>query len=265
MSLLVWLVSVVHDPVPVADQVPPVPNAQNEFVPPFGVPSRIVEDEVGPLEWVWKAEFASVQGENPNRPSVGPRCYGNGGSSRQVLPTEQRLVFKGEEFFITIGRGWVPVVSLTESDGSRAELGKSAGVLSPPVNLFGPDEWVCHVSHNEEVLLAVGSRVWWSDDGLTWNVIDVFDAFGGENIDGSNLIWSGSGPLGYVVLGYLERWKWYSPDLVSWFKIDPTNDPHIPLIPWGWFGPSGVLVSDDFVAIGVAEGVWVGTPRVEEK
>lgn len=225
-----------------------------EFVAPFGVRSRIVEDEEGPIEWVWKAEFASAEKlDYGHMTQQGERCYGR---SEPPKSTEQRHVFKGVAFSVTVGVQEVPVVLMDEPDGAQTNLG----------NPFGPDDWVCHISHNDEVLLAVGSRVWWSLDGFTWNVIEPFDRFGGVNGDGSALIWSGSGPLGYVVLGYDRRDNWYSPDLVSWFRIAPANVPDsAPTMPFGWIGPTGILVFDEFIAVGADQGVWVGTPRAEEK
>jgi hypothetical protein len=255
LPLLVWLVSVVNVPVLQA------PAAE------LSVPAT----EEAPLNWVWKSEFESVELDrpaspddyyyNPSRtdliePAQGCDVEPAVGFPMSSVVSSQTLVFNGDRFFFTVGLDSVPEVWLSGGDGTRTNLG----------NPFGPDEWVCHVSNTEEVFLAVGSGVWWSADGLVWNVIDAFDSIGGPYVRGSTLILSGSGPLGYVVLSQDRLNNWYSVDLVSWFRITPTGVPETALErPFGSYGLASIFMSDDFIAVGADQGVWVGTPRVEEK
>jgi hypothetical protein len=129
------------------------------------------------------------------------------------------------------------------------------------VNPFGEHAWVCSVATDGTTALAVGSEIWWTNDGVTWHVVDAFAGIGGTDINGSNLVWSAVGPLGYIVLGPENRTGWFSPDLTMWYEIAAEDGPDY--TERGWFGPGNVTVSDKMIVIGSGgdSGAWIGTPN----
>ena len=165
------------------------------------------------------------------------------------------MTFLGGTLTVSVGRYISPAVSL-EDDDVVAVLG----------NPFGEDAWVCTVASDGESVLAVGSDVWWSDDAITWHVVDAFRGMGaaftveGVEQDDSNLVWAAVGPLGYAVIGRSDTDGWFSPDLATWYPIDPDSGPDY--VHRGWFGPTNLTISDQAIVIGSGggAGAWVGTP-----
>lgn len=124
------------------------------------------------------------------------------------------------------------------------------------------DAWLCGVAANDTHLIAVGSGVFWSNDGIAWNGIEAFEEYvGSEGVWSSNLLWAAAGPEGYIVFaqtGDAERAAWFSADLQSWYEI-PIEEP-ADSWSWGLVGPTGVSVVDE-PTITMFEGAWVGTRR----
>ena len=151
-----------------------------------------------------------------------------------------------------VGRHVPPTVLFEDEDGVT-DLG----------NPFGEEAWLCTVASDGEFALAVGSDVWWSNDGITWHILEAFQDIGGSYFDDpgldSNLVWAAVGPLGYVVLGHSRSDGWFSPDLMTWYPIEPEDGPDD--TERGWFGPGNVTVSDKMIVIGAElGGAWIGTP-----
>jgi hypothetical protein len=200
----------------------------------------------GPIEWVWDAE------KNPDAYvseafREGPDCYG---SSDPPNASTKEVRLRDATLSVSVGLHVAPEVVYTNRDG-----------ITDLSNPFGDRAWVCSVATDGSMALAVGSSVWWSGDGITWSVIDAFEVFSGSNVDGSDLVWSAIGPLGYIVLGAENRDGWYSQDLETWHRIPGAGPSYTSR---GWYGPGNVTISDQTIVIGSGNvGAWIGTPRSE--
>lgn len=206
--------------------------------------------EPGPIEWEWSPDSTPDPLRSPEF-MAGEYCYGYS-EPPQTTYTGTKLLDR--TLTVLVGRYVPPVVSLKD-DGGVTDLG----------NPFGEDAWLCTLASDGESVLAVGSDVWWSNDGMTWHIVEAFRDIGGDYFDDpslgdSNLIWAAVGPLGYVVLGHSWSDGWFSPDLATWYPIDPEDGPdHTER---GWFGPGNVTVSDKMIVIGAGHGgAWIGTPN----
>ena len=234
-------------------------------VPPATPGSRILPRGEGPLEWRWEPDAGSTTTGISASPLI---------DGCNFFPVSSASVpFGGGVIDIDFKTDLAaPDVVVTDEGGAVTEVG----------NPFGEYVWLCSVAANETRILAVGSGVWWSDDGIAWNHIEAFDEFRGWRFNGSNLIWAAAGPGGYLVLGEmapdsdprdeldddLNRVGWFSEDLTTWYEI-PLEDAGGPAgsrgwaggVGWGWYGPSRVRVGDE-VIIEVPDGAWVGSRRM---
>jgi len=203
----------------------------------------------GPIEW----ESSPDSPPDPVFSSAfqaGDYCYGN---SEPPPPSNREMMLLGRTFTLSVGRYIAPNVSFRDDDGVT-DLG----------NPFGEDAWLCTAVSDGASVLAVGSDVWWSNDGITWQVIEAFQNIGGNyfedsDVGDSNLIWAAVGPLGYVVLGHSGSDGWFSPDLTTWYQIPPHQRPDN--TSRGWFGPGNVTISDEMIVIGSIDwtGAQIGT------
>ena len=213
---------------------------------PAAPASQIVEDG-GPIVWQWNSQAVpDPVFSEPFR--EGDYCYGN---SEPPPPPNRHLTFLDGTLTVGVGLFVSPIVSYADQDGVT-DLG----------NPFGEDEWICSVATDGTVVLAVGSNVWWSDNGTTWNLIEEpFSHNRGTGVNGSNLVWSAAGPLGYVVLGPEIHQGWFSPDLETWYRIPV--DEGSGYSDRGWFGPGNVTISNEMIVIGSGgeSGAWIGIPR----
>jgi hypothetical protein len=244
--------------------LPPIAPSigESEVAPSIGeseVAPSIGEPAVGSLEWVWDSELDNQSVGIPpgqiNFESAGPNCWGGGGpGSPPGRETEVEL--PAGSVSIVTGLHVVPAV-VVSNDLGITDIG----------NPFGEDAWVCTVSANDTTALAVGSSVWWTNDGVVWHRVEMFNELGGTNIDGSDLVWAGAGPLGYVVLGRarvepgdesgIDRRGWHSADLETWHEIPPDGATYTS---WGWFGPQVIDITDQQIIILMQEGGLVGRP-----
>ena len=213
------------------------------------LPSRILAASEGPLEWRWDPLGGLTdEAKGSQKPVEGMSCFGTGGGQSQSAEIE----LKGRRIDVTLGGLSTPDIVITDEAGTVTDVG----------NPFGEPAWLCSVEASDTHILAVGSGVFWSDDGIDWNRIEAFDGFIGWYDDGSDLIWAAAGPGGYMVLGRHDdsrRVAWFSEDLESWYEV-PIEDETDGLIWWGWGGPSGVAVGDEPIIV-FYEGAWVGTRR----
>jgi hypothetical protein len=200
-----------------------------------------VSEEVGPIEWAWDAE-KTPDAYVSEAFREGPDCYG---SSDPPNASTKEVSLGGATLSMSVGLRVTPEVAYTDRDG-----------ITDLSNPFGERAWVCSVATDGTQALAVGSSVWWSNDGTTWSIIDAFEGF-----SGSNLIWSAIGPLGYIVLGPENRDGWFSQDLETWHRIPGAGPSYTSR---GWYGPGNVTISDQAIVIGSGNvGAWIGTPRSE--
>ena len=245
---------------------PPIPS--EALVIPV-VPSQAPPADQGPLEWRWDPtagggfdatsewrwdsnaggafDTTDLQG-----PVTGWYCYGSGGDRSTVVE------FGGGSIKFQLGYIRTPEIVVTDTEGTTTNVG----------NPFGEQAWLCSVAATDTHLLAVGSSVWWSADGIAWNDIEEFEVFEEvdyRNVDGSNLMWAAAGPGGYIVLGRAdfseqapigERVGWYSEDLDTWYEIPFEDGP--PHEGWGWFGLDGIAVGDESVIV-TLDGAWIAT------
>jgi len=214
------------------------------------LPSRMLAASEGPLEWRWDPLGGLTdEAKGAQEPVQGWGCYGSGGV--QVRSAEVGL--KGRSIAVNLGVGSAPDIVITDEAGTVTDVGDP----------FGGSAWLCGVEANDTNILAVGSGVFWSDDGVDWNGIEAFEGFAGRNVDGSDLIWAAAGPGGYMVLGRHDdarRVAWFSEDLESWYEV-PLEDEIELLGPlWGWVGPTGVAVGDEPLIV-FYDGAWIGTRR----
>ena len=213
------------------------------------LPSRILAASEGPLEWRWNPLGGLTdEAKGSQKPVEGMSCFGTGGGQSRSAEIE----LKGRRIDVTLGGLSTPDIVITDEAGTVTDVG----------NPFGEPAWLCSVEASDTHILAVGSGVFWSDDGIDWNRIEAFDGFIGWYDDGSDLIWAAAGPGGYMVLGRHDdsrRVAWFSEDLESWYEV-PIEDETDGLIWWGWGGPSGVAVGDEPIIV-FFEGAWVGTRR----
>jgi hypothetical protein len=205
-----------------------------------------ISTDSGPVEWAWDATaqpdplFASAF-------DAGQHCYGSS-NPPPLSPREVR--FLDGTFAVSVGLHETPNATISGADGGT-DLG----------NPFGEDAWLCTIASDGETLLAVGSEVWWSTNGYEWNLVEAFvrpkDSVG-TSANGSSLVWSAVGPLGYVVLGASANAGWFSPDLETWHRIPVDGGPGYS--ERGWFGPGNVTISDQTIVVGTFDdGAWVGT------
>jgi sugar lactone lactonase YvrE len=216
---------------------------------PFTASSQILAASEGPYEWLWDPLATGTdEVSSAPMPVNGPNCYGSGDGQTSSTVVELR----GRTIDVTLGFMATPNVEIAGEGGTVTLVG----------NPFGENAWLCSVAISDTSVLAVGSGVWWSEDGITWHGIEVFEEFSGWNVDGSNLMWAAAGPGGYMVLGRYgdtRRVAWHSQDLRTWYEI-PIQDEVDGLIWWGWGGPSGVAVGEEPI-IDTGEGVWIATLR----
>jgi hypothetical protein len=215
---------------------------------PFTVPSQILPADEGPIEWRWgPLDSGTSEKLGVEEPVWGEGCYGSGGSQ---VPSTLDDEFNGGSIGFEFGYGSTPDIVVTDEGGTVTNVG----------NPFGEEAWLCSVAATDTHLLAVGSGVWWSTDGIAWNGIEAFEESAGWNIDGSNLMWAAAGPGGYMVLGRTERQAavvWYSEDLRTWYEAPLENEGYGSSI-WGWVGPVGVAVGEE-VVIAMFDDGWIGT------
>jgi hypothetical protein len=215
----------------------------------FTLPSQLPGSDKGPLEWRWDPVGGlSDEAKAAQKPVEGTSCFGS--SSGQALFTVVELEGRGID--VRLGYRSTPNIVITDEAGTVTDVG----------NPFGEHAWLCSVETTETLILAVGSGVFWSDDGVDWSGIEAFEEFAGGNADGSDLIWAAAGSGGYMVLGRhgdSRRLAWFSEDLESWYEI-PIEDELDGLIWWGWGGPSGVAVEKEPVIV-FYDGAWIGTRR----
>ncbi|MBT8164463.1 MAG: hypothetical protein HKO82_08955 [Acidimicrobiia bacterium] len=212
---------------------------------PYPLPSQILPNGQGPLEWHWVPLLTS-KATGAQLPVTGTDCFGSGSGQLSSTVVE----FRGSSIDFSLGYRSTPDVVVTDPTGT------GFGVENP----FGEQAWVCSVAATETHLLAVGSAVSWSVDGINWHGIEVFDDLAGGNSDGSDLIWAAAGPGGYIVLGRsgsLQRLAWFSEDLQIWYEI-PFEDGPDDSEWWGLVGPYGLAVEDEPVIV-IYDGAWVGT------
>jgi sugar lactone lactonase YvrE len=216
---------------------------------PFTASSQILAASESPLEWRWRPVAGeTIEGSGAQRPVEGSSCFGvgDGQATSTVVEFEHRSIDFALGYLVT------PNVAITNEEGDVTEVG----------NPFGERAWLCSVAATDTRILAVGSGVSWSDDGVTWHGIEAFEEFAGWNVDGANLFWAAAGQGGYMVLGRhgdTRRIAWHSEDLETWYEI-PIKDEVDGLIWWGWGGPSGVAVEDEPIIV-FYDGAWVGTTR----
>lgn len=227
---------------------PPVPS--DALIIP-AVPSQTPPTDQGPLEWRWDPTAGGGFDALPD-PVNGWYCYGNSGDRSTVVE------FGGGSIKFQLGYVRKPEVVVTDTEGTATNVG----------NPFGEQAWLCSVAATDTHLLAVGSSVWWSTDGIAWNDIEEFEVFEEvdyRNVDGSNLMWAAAGPGGYIVLGQAnfseqapigERVGWYSGDLETWYEV-PVEDGRLHE-GWDWFGPDGIAVGDESVIV-MFDGAWIAT------
>ena len=220
--------------------------------PPFTLASEILPASEAPFELQWISNQLQTT-ENPDVPELimGYGCYGGGGGQVSRATVE----FDGSHIdFKPLANGATPQVAVTDEAGNVTEVG----------NPFGPDAWLCGVAANDSVLLAVGSGVFWSDDGITWHGIEAFEEYVWSEQSYSGLLWAAAGTGGYMILGQ-DEWipevsdgrAWFSEDLQSWYEI-PREDPEGGCCPWGFVGPDGVAVGEEPIIV-TFEGAWVAT------
>jgi hypothetical protein len=212
---------------------------------PSTVESQILPASEDPFEWRWgplggaTSDVAGVEGI-----VAGEGCYGSGGDQG----SSEGVEFDAGRIDLTLGYRVAPVVVVTDEGGTVTHVG----------NPFGELAWLCSVATTDTHILAVGSGVSWSEDGIVWHGIEAFEEIAGWNVDGSNLMWAAAGPGGYLVLGR-EGAAWYSEDLQSWYEVTLDNEGFGTSI-WGWIGPSGAAVGEEIIIDMGGEG-WVGTRR----
>lgn len=246
---------------------PPIPS--EALVIPV-VPSQAPPADQGPLEWRWDSNAAGYFLESTGEwrwvsnaggafdatdlqgPVTGWYCYGSGGDRSTVVE------FGGGSIKFQLGYIRTPEIVVTDTEGTATKVG----------NPFGEQAWLCSVAATDTHLVAVGSSVWWSADGIAWNDIEEFEVFGevdDRNVDGSNLLWAAAGPGGYIVLGRAgfseqapigERVGWYSEDLDTWYEV-PFEDGRFHE-GWDWVGPTGIAVGNEPVIV-MLDGAWIAT------
>jgi hypothetical protein len=211
------------------------------------LPSRMLAASEGPLEWRWDPLGGLTdEAKGAQEPVQGWGCYGSGG----VQVRSAAVGLKGRSIAVNLGVGSAPDIVVTDEAGAVTDVGDP----------FGGSGWLCGVEASDTHVLAVGSGVFWSDDGVDWNGIEAFEGFAGRHVDGSDLIWAAAGPGGYMVLGRPEdsrRVAWFSEDLESWYEV-PFDDEIDGGIGWGIVGPSGVAVGDEPIIV-FYDGAWIGT------
>lgn len=247
---------------------PPIPS--EALIIPW-VPSQTPPADQGLLEWRWDPNAGGAFDEtgdwqwNPSaggafdttdlqRPVNGWYCYGSGGDRSTVVE------FGGGSIRFQLGYIRTPEIVVTDTEGTATNVG----------NPFGEQAWLCSVAATDTHLLAVGSSVWWSTDGIAWNDIEEFEVFEDvdyRNVDGSNLMWAAAGPGGYIVLGRAhsseqapigERVGWYSEDLDTWYEV-PVEDGSLHE-GWDWVGPTGIAVGNEPVIVRY-DGAWIASRR----
>lgn len=213
---------------------------------PFALPSQILPSSEGPIAWQWWDPLSDGTDETTNtQPLIkGSECYGSGGDQR---PSEV-VEFNSRRIDFTLGHRVTPDIAVTDDGGVVTRVG----------NPFGELAWLCSVATTDTHILAVGSGVSWSEDGITWHGIEAFEEIAGSNIDSANLMWAAAGPWGYLVFGQ-EGVVWFSEDLQTWYETALENEGYGTSI-WGWVGPMGVTVGEEIV-IAMFEDGWVGTRR----
>ena len=205
--------------------------------------SQILPVSEDPFEW----RFGPLGGATSEAADLRELVHGGGcyGSGDQGPP--RVLVINGSTIEFELGHSWTPNVVVTDGEGIVTEVG----------NPFGEFAWLCSVAATDTHILAVGSGVSWSEDGIVWHGIEAFEEVAGWNVDGSNLMWAAAGPGGYLVLGR-EGVVWFSEDLETWHEIHLGDGDGRSV--WGWVGPAGIAVGEEIVIDMGAEG-WVGTRR----
>ena len=245
---------------------PPIPS--EALVIPV-VPSQAPPADQGPLDWRWDPTAGGgfdATGEwrwdsnaggafdttDLQRPVTGWYCYGSGGDRSTVVE------FDGGSIKFQLGYLRAPEIVATDTEGTSTNVG----------NPFGDQAWLCSVAASDTHLLAVGSSVWWSADGVAWTGVEEFEQFQEvdyRNVDGSNLMWAAAGPSGYMVLGRAnfselapigERVGWYSGDFETWYEI-PVEDGRL-YEGWDWVGPTGIAVGNEPV-VAMYDGAWIAT------
>jgi sugar lactone lactonase YvrE len=220
-------------------------TAINEL--PFTLPSQILPGNEGPLEWRWDDPVPNVAPADEDELVKGDDCYGGGGDQGPSATVE----FNGSRIDFTLGYLSTPDIVVTEAGGTVSQVG----------NPFGEQAWLCSVAATDTHLLAVGSGVSWSEDGIAWHAVEAFEPVAGWNVDGSNLMWAAAGPGGYMVLGRTSAaagLAWLSADLQTWHEYSlPLNDT-TGSAAWGWVGPRGVAMDDDPIIL-MNAGTWFST------
>ena len=205
---------------------------------------RVLPASEDPFEWQWE----SFDPETTGMPTVvnGTDCYGTvEGSDIGVQVSFAVLEFNAGSIEFALGLRSTPGVVVTDEDGTVTQVG----------NPFGEAAWLCSVAANDTHMLAVGSGVWWSEDGVTWHRIYPFPS-AGTNTDGSNLMWAAAGPGGYMVLGRAGV-VWFSEDLETWQEIHLPNGYGTSV--WGWVGPSDISIEQKEIVIDMLDEGWIGT------
>jgi hypothetical protein len=212
---------------------------------PFTLPSQIFPASEDPFEWRWDS-LSSETGEATGVQELvrGNNCYGVGGEQRPTAVVE----FNDSSIDFSLGYRSTPDIVVTDAAGTVTQVG----------NPFGELAWLCSIATTDTHILAVGSGVSWSEDGIAWHGIDAFEQFAGSNGDGSELMWAAAGPGGYMVLGR-EGIVWFSEDLETWHEIHLENDGYGTSV-WGWVGPTSISVEEEIVITMFDEG-WIGTRR----
>ena len=222
-------------------------------------PAEILPATDGPIEWRWDSESGSkVEVPGVPRPIMGWNCYGFEGYQVSSATVE----YGGGSIDFEMGNMSTPDIVVTDGAGAVTEVG----------NPFGADAWLCGVGASGEMLLAVGSGVFWSTDGITWSAIDAFEEYARSEEFYSGLLWAAAGSEGYIVFGQtlddsaeglawgskdVRRLAWFSEDLASWYVI-PVEDPE-DVLAWGLLGlgPTGVAVDTEPIII-TFDGAWIG-------
>ncbi len=247
--------SVVEEPTPTTLLTPVTTTTTTEptttttlatsLKPPFTLPSEILPASEDPFEWRWEGwrSFGSETSDVTGLHELvwAEDCFGGD------QPLSAVVAFNGGSIDFSLGYRSTPDIVVTDADGGVTQVG----------NPFGELAWLCSVAATDTHILAVGSGVSWSEDGIAWHGIEAFEHIEGSDSDGSYLLWAAAGEGGYMVLGE-EGVVWFSEDLETWHEIHLKNDDGSSV--WGWGGPTSVSVEEEIVITrGVGDEGWIGT------
>jgi len=206
--------------------------------------SQILPASEDPFEWRWEVRSSFGSDVTGMKELVkGDDCYG-GGSPQGPSAV---VAFDGGSIDFSLGYRSTPDIVVTDAAGTVTQVG----------NPFGELAWLCSVAATDTHILAVGSGVSWSEDGIAWHGIDAFEQVAGWNIDG--LMWAAAGSGGYLVFGH-EGAVWFSEDLQTWYETPLEGNESTGTSVWGWVGPYNVSVEEEIV-INMGGDGWIGTRR----